>query len=138
MNSAMRSASKMPVYVPTWVEFGWTPWGLGQDDEKPSVTEMFRNNDQGAWLSVCTACLEDFLQHNEVFKNGRTGRSCHMDSYMTIVDYGALQVACDHLCDHYQPSKQDWENVVTAWEGNPNTQPPAKIVAAWIRSKYLE
>jgi hypothetical protein len=126
-------------YIPSWTEFNWTPWGFGKDHEdKPSKEEMFLNNFDGKWNQVSTHAIEDFLQHNEVFKNGFRNTSCHMDSYMTIVDYHALETALDILIEEYNPSPKEWNNIVEAWMSNPNNQPPARIVALTIKRKFVE
>ena len=122
-------------YIPSWTSFNWTPWGFGKGYEKPSRDEMFNNTLDGRWKHVCTNTIEDFLQHNEVFKNGIRGNPCHMDSYMTIVDYNALDTALEVLIEEYKPTEQEWNNIVESWLSNPNNQPPAKIVAYHIQRK---
>jgi hypothetical protein len=72
--------------------------------------------------------LEDFLQHNKVFINGLSGRTAHMDSYMTVVDFIALEKALALLTETYKLESQDWVKPVTHWLMNPNMQPPALII----------
>lgn len=126
-------------YIPSWASFGWNPWGFGKDyEDKPSKDEMFNGTCGGRWKYVSTIAIEDFLQHNEVFKNGIRGTSCNMDSYMTIVDYNALETALEILVEEYKPTAQEWNNIVEAWLGNPNNQPPAKLVAYHIQRKFVK
>jgi len=125
-------------YIPSWTQFNWTPWGLGEKyEDKPTKEEMFCADCGGKWKYVSTNAIEDFLQHNEVFKNGMRGTSCHMDSYMTIVDYNALETALDILVEHYKPTAKEWKNIVDAWLSNPNNQPPAKLVAYYIERTFV-
>jgi hypothetical protein len=44
-------------------------------------------------MSISLDEFEDYLQDNNVFENGITGRRCFMDSYMTILNYENLQKA---------------------------------------------
>jgi hypothetical protein len=37
--------------------------------------------------------VEDYLQNNNCFLNGLTDKPCHMDSYMTVVDYKNIDKA---------------------------------------------
>jgi len=125
-------------YIPSWVQFNWTPWGYDKNNEdKPSKHEMFNNDCDGYWKIVSTEAIEGFLQHNEVFKNGIRNTPCHMDSYMTIVDFNALDTALDILIEEYNPSEKEWNNIVNAWLSNPNNQPPAKLIALYINRKII-
>ena len=47
-NLFINNFMKTSKYIPSWVQFGWTPWGFGKDfDDKPSKIEMFNNNFEG-------------------------------------------------------------------------------------------
>ncbi len=128
----------MSKYIPSWTQFNWTPWGFGKGyEDKPTKQEMFSNNFNGKWDYVSTDCVEDFLQHNEVFKNGFDNRTCHMDSYMTCVDHAALETALNILTEEYKPTAEEWNNLVKTWLANQNNQPPAKMVAYYIQRKFV-
>jgi hypothetical protein len=124
-------------YIPTWSKFTWTSWGFSSNCSPPSREEMFSEfGFNSKWKLASTLCIEDFLQHNEVFQNGMSGQSCNMDSYMTIVNYKALDRAIKILEEHYNPTKEEWGNVCNSWLLGINTQPPAKIVARYIKNKF--
>lgn len=120
-------------YVPAWTKFGWTPWGYDAETLPPDKSEMFPDD-----LDASPDCIEQFLQHNEVFKNGLRGTTCHMDSYMTVVDFKALDTALDVLVNTYDPTKDDWGKVVARWNNGANTQIPAKICAIEITHAFVD
>lgn len=113
------------------------PWGYKSNDQPPPKERYFPADD-------CTddelwgACrwLEDFLQHNGVFVNGIRGTTCHMDSYMTVVEYARLDRCIILLEKHYAPTKEQWRRLTDDWLCNANTQPPARICALHICSKF--
>jgi len=80
--------------------------------------------------------MEDFLQEHEVFKNGLNARPCHSDSYMTIVDFKALNKALDELDKKWKLTLDDWSATLRYWNENPNIQPPLRLVAATIERRY--
>jgi len=98
---------------------------------------MFNNNHDEHWENASTEAIESFLQHNEVFKNGIRNTPCHMDSYMTVVDFNALDTALDILITEYNPSEKEWNNIVNSWLNNSNNQPPAKLIASYINRKLI-
>ena len=111
------------------LEFSHPLWGLGEDDGIPAKPVLFK----GTWES--TMAMEDFLQHNRVFVNGITGQTCHSDSYMTCVDYQALDKALGVLEEHYKPTVEDWKAHLRYWLTNQNMQPPLKLVALCLCRK---
>lgn len=76
--------------------------------------------------------IEDYLQENKVFVNGITGRTCHSDSYMTIVEFKAL----DQALSDSKFSKERWAESVEYWLTNPNMQPPLRLVAFQVCRKF--
>lgn len=127
--------NNMEKYIPTWVEFGWNEWGYGSDSMPPEHKEMFPDP-WGECKYVCNYAIEDFLQHNEIFYNLIKGTSCHMDSYMTGVNYNALDTALDILDKNYNQTKEEMQRIFDAWMSNHNTQIPARIVAGEIKHRY--
>ena len=78
--------------------------------------------------------MEDFLQHNAAFINGfgTEKRICHSDSYGTIVDFEALEKAIKLVDETLKPSDDEWMSHVEYWLGNPNNQPPLRMVGFFI------
>jgi len=111
----------------------FNPWGWNADDKPEPKGEIFKAADEPDVLYG----IEDFLQHNQVFLNGLRNTPCHMDSYMTVVDYKAVDKALKLLHDTYAPTKEDWQVLVDAWDTQPNTQIPAKLVATEVRHLYI-
>ncbi len=112
--------------------FCWpSPWGFEENSPPPAKRELFP--DDGRPL---TWGIEDFLQHNNVFRNGITGRPCHSDSYMTILDYESSEKCVALLEETLKPDKKDWQSLVTSWLGSPNTQPPLRLFALLLVAKF--
>lgn len=113
------------------------PWGYEANTPPPEKVELFPAEDsapEDLWLA-CTS-IEDFLQHNGVFVNGIRGTTCHMDSYMTVVEYARLDRCIILLEKHYTPTKEQWRRLTDHWLCNYNSQPPARICALHICSKF--
>lgn len=75
--------------------------------------------------------IEDYLQENKVFLNGISGRPCHSDSYMTIVDPEAL----DKAIANSDVDKETIKEAIEYWSTDPNNQPPLKIVSILWKAK---
>lgn len=75
--------------------------------------------------------IEDHLQLSKVFRNGFTGNTCHSDSYMTIVDFAALDAAFANS----EFSPEEWKYACEYWNTNENMQPPLRLVGATITRK---
>jgi hypothetical protein len=113
------------------------PWGYESSSQPPAKVELFPAEDsapEDLWLA-CTS-IEDFLQHNAVFVNGIRNTPCHMDSYMTCVVYARLDRCLEILEKQYAPTKEQWKRLTNHWLCNANTQPPARICALHICSRY--
>lgn len=83
--------------------------------------------------------LEDFFQSCAVFMNGfgEPGtRTCHSDSYGTIVMYRHLDAALKLLDEQYHPTPDEWLPHVEAWVYGANMQPPLQIVGRAIARRY--
>ncbi len=90
---------------------------------------MAKSAEQNHWELLMA--LEDHLQANHVFKNGFDGRPCHSDSYMTIVDFAALDAAFAKS----EFSADDWKVGCEYWLTNENMQPPLRLVGHTIERK---
>ena len=113
------------------------PWGYEVNTPPPQRCEYFPKPDAPSdhvW-SACTS-IEDFLQHNGVFVNGIRGTTCHMDSYMTVVEYARLDRCIMLLEKHYAPTKEQWRRLTDHWLCNANSQPPARIVGLHICGRF--
>lgn len=81
----------------------------------------FTHND---WMDV-----EDSLQLAGVFINGMRHTPAHRDSYMTIVDFKALDAWwAEHAGKTFKVDLL--LSCVEYWKRNSNVQPPSRIVAA--------
>lgn len=107
-----------------------SPWGHGEDEPVPDKTSLFPRDEPGHGPS--TSGMEDFLQHNGVFLNALRGTPCHQDSYMTMVSYGRLEACLALLKETFAPTLEEWKVLTDEWLGNPNMQPPLRIVARLV------
>ena len=73
--------------------------------------------------------VEDALQDAKVFVSGINGRTCHSDSYMTVVDFAAL----DTWMRARAFDKPTLEYCINYWLTNENMQPPLKLAALSIK-----
>lgn len=82
--------------------------------------------------------IEQHLQDNNVFTNGISGKPCHMDSYMTVMDYDKLKTSIEN-----GPfSKQEWLQAADYWENQvgylgPIIKLTGKTVNRWINDGYI-
>lgn len=109
--------------------------------DKQYVDEMSKEpptNPKKVRLFGSQFAMEDFLQEHKVFINGINNRreTCHMDSYGTIVDFQALELALKELENICQATADDWKPLVKGWLGNYNCQMPCRLVALTIAHKY--
>ena len=109
------------------LEFSHPFWGLSDDGCMPKKSVLFSEGNHDP--------IEDFFQHNAIFINGR-GQTCHSDSYGTIVDFSALEKSLTLLNEEFSPTKEDWIFHLSYWLGNPNMQPPLRLVALTIARKF--
>ncbi len=76
--------------------------------------------------------IEDSLQEFEVFTNGFSGKPCHSDSYMTLVDFNKLDRALDHIMAKFPERMQD---CVEYWTTSQNMQPPLRLVGLTLKRR---
>lgn len=77
--------------------------------------------------------IEQFLQDEDVFLNGISGKPAHMDSYMTVLDYGALRTALKK-----NPfSQDDWNTAISYWETQAYLSPTIGLLAKTMR-RYVD
>lgn len=115
-------------YKPTWEQFSWNSWGFSSEDGPPDKEEMFSDY----------SSFEGFLQHNEVFQSV-DGQSRHMDSYMTLVCFDALNRAIRILKETYLVDDEFLANFAEKWtENRINMQIPSKIVAGFLTKNSVE
>lgn len=108
-------------------------WSVANEDGTLEKTNFFPSDPEQFDM---IGGVEDFLQHNKVFINGITGNTAHSDSYMTIVDYDALEKALNAVDDKFKPTKEDWKVCIDYWKNNVNMQPPLRLVSAYIGRRY--
>lgn len=82
------------------------------------------------WNDILT--VEDSLQQAHVFLNGFSNRPCHSDSYMTVVDFAAL----DAWLKTEPFTLEVLQYCVEYWQTNENMQPPLKIVSASVARHF--
>ncbi len=83
---------------------------------------------------MITNDIEDFLSDNEVFVSGIDGRPTDMDSYMTIIDFGALRTAMK--LNTFK--KEDWQTSIDIWRKHQKSCPIAKILAETVEPHLVE
>ena len=78
--------------------------------------------------------IEDFLQDSMVFVSGfDPTRRAHSDSYMTIVEFPAL----DRALATDQFTREEWLAAAEYWTTNENMQPPLKLVGLITKRKFV-
>ena len=77
--------------------------------------------------------IEDHLQDSMVFVSGFDGRRAHSDSYMTLVDFPALDRAL--LTDVFTP--EEWLEAAEYWATNENMQPPLRLVSMIAKRRFV-
>ena len=73
--------------------------------------------------------MTDYLQGEGVFVNGISGEMAHMDAYLTVVSFPALESAI--LSDRY--TRDQWIEFIQESDGQPNRQIPEKLAVTWMR-----
>jgi hypothetical protein len=82
--------------------------------------------------------IEQHLQNNQVFTNGISGKPCHMDSYMTTLDFEKLKSSIEKS----EFTKEDWLAAADYWENKvgylgPIIKLTGKTVNRWIKEGYI-
>lgn len=73
--------------------------------------------------------IEEYLQSKIVFISGINGRRTHMDSYMTIIDFTALQNAVKE--NSY--TREDWTEAARYWAAMGYLSPTIKLLSITIK-----
>ncbi len=75
--------------------------------------------------------IEDFLSENEVFLNAISGEPSHSDSYMTVVDFGALRT----VLKKNTFKKEDWLLAIECWKRQ-NVVPTLKVLGKTVERMF--
>lgn len=73
--------------------------------------------------------IEDYLQSKDVFENGLNGRPCHMDSYMTVINFTNLKVALNSI----PFSKDEIIDACSNWEASSYLSPIHKLLSIYVK-----
>ena len=73
--------------------------------------------------------IEELLSDLEVFFFFFSGQPAHMDSYMTVIDFGALRTALKKNTF----SRKDWDKAVEYWELHGYLSPTIKLLASTMK-----
>ena len=76
--------------------------------------------------------IEDSLQEHDVFVSGIDGRPAHSDSYMTVLDYGALRT----YLKQNKFSRKDWEGAIEYWKSKKDICPVLGLLSLTME-RYL-
>jgi len=82
-----------------------------------------------------TDALEDKLQEGNVFVSGINGRPTHSDSYMTVLDFVALDKAWETIKD--SQSKEEWELACAYWVSQKSICPILCLLGLTIKRKLI-
>lgn len=80
--------------------------------------------------------LLDLFQDGHCFLNGFQNAPCHPDSYMTILDYAAVDKAFKIIQDEYNLPKEKWLAFCDFWVDHINKQPITCLLGLHIRRKF--
>jgi len=77
--------------------------------------------------------LEDKFQEGNVFVSGINGRPTHSDSYMTVLDFVALNKVWESIKDSC--TKEKWELACSYWESQKSISPILCLLGMTIKRK---
>ena len=78
--------------------------------------------------------IDDELNFSpDIFTNGISGNPSHMDSYMTVIDYVALEKKWNEIKDKY--TKEEWETQCLWWSDH---GPVQKQLSLFVKRKIGE
>jgi len=80
--------------------------------------------------------VEDALQEAMVFVSGVDGRKQHMYSYMTIMDYLALDKAWEELKDKYP--REHWFEMFKIWHARAYLSPMSELLPSYLENKLKD
>lgn len=95
---------------------------------KPSVEE-FNDGDN-------SLLLLDLFQNGHCFLNGIRNTPCHPDSYMTVLDYDAVDKTFKIIQDEYSLPKEKWIGFCDFWLNHTNRQPITCLLGLHLRRKF--
>ena len=72
--------------------------------------------------------IEQVLEDADVFTNGISGKSCNMDSYMTVIDFPKLIKAIDSITEEV-----DWAGVCEYWISQSYLSPILLLLGATVK-----
>lgn len=80
--------------------------------------------------------LLDLFQGGHCFLNGIRNTPCHPDSYMTVLDYDAVDKTFKIIQDEYSLPKEKWLSFCDFWVNHTNKQPITCLLGLHIRRKF--
>lgn len=89
-------------------------------------------------LSELSLSLLDLFNAGHCFLNGFRNTPCHPDSYMTVLDYAAVNKTFNIIQQEYSLSKDQWLEFCDFWENHTNKQPITCLLVMEIRRKTDE
>ena len=80
--------------------------------------------------------LIDLFQDGHCFLNGIKNTPCHSDSYMTVLDYDAVDKTLKIIQDEYSLPKEKWLDFCDFWVNHTNRQPITCLLGLHLRRKF--
>lgn len=82
--------------------------------------------------------LLDMFQGGHCFLNGIKNIPCHPDSYMTVLDYDAVDRAFKIIQHEFSLPKEKWIAFCDYWINHINKQPITCLLGLYLRRKFEE
>ncbi len=79
--------------------------------------------------------LLDLFQDGHCFLNGFRNTPCHPDSYMTVLDYSAVDKTFKIIQDEYNLPKEKWLAFCDFWVNHTNKQPITCLLGLYLKRK---
>lgn len=80
--------------------------------------------------------LLDLFQNGHCFLNGFRNTPCHPDSYMTVLDYSAVDKTLKIIQDEYNLPKEKWLAFCDFWVNHTNKQPITCLLGLHVKRKF--
>jgi len=80
--------------------------------------------------------LLDLFNAGHCFLNGFRNTPCHPDSYMTVLNYDAVDKTFKIIQDEYSLPKEKWLAFCDFWLNHTNKQPITCLLGLHIRRKF--
>jgi len=84
--------------------------------------------------SSVTDSMEDLLSEHNCFVNGFTNKPSHSDSYMTVLDFIALNKAWEIIKNNY--TKEQWLSACGYWKSQNYLSPILGLLGMTIERKF--